>query len=111
MAKMTEDEVAAIVGSHLKSALGDDYDSLTAERADSLARYQGELYGDEVTGRSQVMSRDVLEQVEQTMPSLVRTFLGSEASAVFEPRTPADEAMADQATKYVHYVLFNKNDG
>ncbi len=111
MAKMTEDEVAAIVGSHLKSALGDDYDSLTADRADSLARYQGELYGDEVTGRSQVMSRDVLEQVEQTMPSLVRTFLGSESAAVFEPRTPADEAMADQATKYVHYVLFNKNDG
>jgi len=109
--KMGEDELSAIVAGHLRGSLGDEYDDLTAERADSLARYQGELYGDETLGRSQVMSRDVLEQVEQTMPSLVRTFLGSEPAAIFEPRTPDDEAMADQATKYINYILFSKNDG
>ena len=111
MAKKDKDEVAQIVASHLQQAVGDDMDELTARRSDNLARYQGEFYGDEVEGRSKVMDRSVLEQVEQCMPALARAFLSTENIGIFEPNSPDQEEQAKQATDYVNHVLMRDSDG
>lgn len=109
--RMTEDDLRQLVASHIKGALGYDSDQLSAIRSDNLERYEGELYGDERAGRSQVISRDVMETVEAVMPSLVRTFLGSSEVVTFEPSDQGDEEYADQATDYVNLVLMRDNPG
>lgn len=111
MAKKDEEEIAAIIASHLQQAVGDQDDELTARRADNLARYQGEFYGDEINGQSKVMDRSALEQVEQAMPSLVRAFLSTENIGIFEPNSPDQEEQAAQATDYVNHVLMQDSDG
>jgi len=108
---LTEQELGAIVASQIKGSLGYDADQLSNMRADNIARYEGESYGDERDGRSQVMDRSVMETVEAVMPSLVRTFLGSEDVVAFEPQGPEDEDYADQATDLVNYALMRDNPG
>ncbi len=110
-AEVDEDRLRAIVADQIRAALGHDADQLSSRRADSLERYEGEPYGDERPGRSQVMSRDVMETVEAVMPSLVRAFLGTEEVVRYEPEGPEDEAYAAQATDYVNLVLMRDNPG
>lgn len=108
---MNESELKAIVGARLQDALGYDADELTDQRSDAWERYLGEAYGDEVEGRSSVISRDVMETVEAVMPSLVRIFLGTDEVVRFDPTGPEDEAVAEQATEYVNYVIKKDNPG
>lgn len=109
--RLDEDRLRAIVASQIRGALGYDSDQLSGMRADNIARYEGEPYGNEVEGQSQVMSRDVMETVEAVMPSLVRTFLQSDQVFTFEPEGPEDDEYADQATDYVNFCLMRDNDG
>jgi len=109
--KVDDEQLKAIVASQIRGALGFDSDQLSAKRADNIERYEGEPYGDERPGRSQVMSRDVMETVEAVMPSLVRAFLGNEEVVKFEPESQEDEAYAAQATDYVNLVLMRDNPG
>jgi hypothetical protein len=109
--RMDDDRLKALVANYIRGALGYDADALSNDRTDNYERYEGELYGDERPGRSQVMSRDVMETVEAVMPSLVRTFLGTDEVVTFEPSEPNDEDYAAQATDYVNYVLMRDNPG
>jgi hypothetical protein len=109
--RLDDDQIRAIVASQIKSAHGYDSDALSGKRTDNLERYEGEPYGDERDGRSQVMSRDVMETVELVMPSMVRTFLSADDVVTFEPQEQEDEAYADQATDYINLVLMRDNPG
>ena len=109
--KIDDARLTEIVAQNIRDSLGFEGDDLSSQMRDNLARYEGEGYGDEREGRSQVMSRDVLETIEMVMPSLVRTFMGTESAAVFEPIGPEDEDAAEQATDYVNHVLMKQNPG
>jgi len=110
--RMDDERLASVIGSQIRDSAGYEGDDLSYTRTDSLARYQGEEYGDEKAGRSSVIDRSVLETVEQVMPSLVRTFLSNtEMAVLFEPQKPEDEATAEQASSYVNHVLMRENDG
>lgn len=108
---LDEDRVRAIVAAQIKGAMGYDGDELSAQRTDNLERYEGDPYGTEREGRSQVISRDVMETVEAVMPSMVRTFLSADEVVTFDPAEQRDEEYAEQATDYVNYVLMKDNDG
>jgi hypothetical protein len=108
---MDEDRLKALLANYIRGALGYDADALSSERSDNLARFEGEAYGDERSGRSQVMSRDVMETIEAVMPSLVRTFLGTDEVVTFQPVEQSDEAYSAQATDYVNHVLMRDNPG
>ncbi len=109
--KVSDEKLKSIVASHIKASLGYETDELSQQRRDNLERYEGEPYGNERLGHSQVMSRDVMETVEAVMPSLVRTFLGTDEVVKFEPEGPEDEEYAQQATDYVNLVLMRDNPG
>ena len=109
--KVDDAQLTSIVANSIRDSLGYEGDDLSSNFRDNLARYEGAAYGDERAGRSSVMSRDVLEAVEMVMPSLVRTFMGTESAAIFEPVGPEDELAAEQATDYVNHVLMKQNPG
>jgi hypothetical protein len=112
--KMTEAELAGIIDRESSNAIGWT-DELTTARQRNLEYYLGEAVGDlappEVEGRSKVVSRDVLDTVEWTMPALMRMFAGSDEVVRFEPEAPEDQQGADDATAYVGYLIHRKNNG
>jgi hypothetical protein len=77
----------------------------------NLQYYLGMPLGNEVDGRSQVISWDVFEIIESAMPSFLEPFFSGDHIGEFSPRTPDDEAYSDQATEVVNYVIKDQNAG
>lgn len=92
------------------SADGGDTSTLATQRQTADKYYKGELFGNEVKGRSQVVSRDVAQYVDSQMPSLMRIFSSGDEVVVFEPTQQADEQAAKQATDYVNWI-WRQNEG
>lgn len=85
---------------------------LSEERAKSTRYYNGEPFGNEEEGRSQVVSRDVLDTVKSYLPSIMRVLFGGECPVEYEPEGPDDIAGAEQATDYINGVVLRQdNDG
>lgn len=108
---MTEDELKGIVLSAAQDA--EDYAEsvIGPERAELTRYYKGEPFGDEKEGQSAFVSRDVADTVAKVMPSVMRTFFGSERVVSFSARSMEDIAKAEQATDYINHIVTEDNDG
>ncbi|MBV9522746.1 MAG: hypothetical protein JO010_08135, partial [Alphaproteobacteria bacterium] len=93
------------------NSLGFQGGLLSQERRQAERFYKGEAFGNEIDGRSQVVSRDVAEAVDSMMPSLMRIFSSGDQVVRFNPSKPGAEAMADQATDYVNWIWAQQNEG
>ena len=71
---MRDSEILALLGQQLDQSLGYLSGKIPQERRAAFKYYLGEPYGNEVEGRSQVVSQDVLEVIESILPSLLRIF-------------------------------------
>jgi len=109
--KMTEDELRSILDFELYNALGRHDGELSEQRRKSMHAYYGQKIGNEVAGRSRIVTRDVLEVVEWAMPELMDVFTSDDTVAIFAPKSEKDQAEAEQATDYVNHLFFNENDG
>ena len=108
---MSEDELLGILDAEVDDAVG-YYDSdIAHEQEEALKYYFGRPFGDEVDGRSAVVSRDVAETVDWLMPDLMRIFIQGDDAVEYEPETPEDEIYAKQATLYANYVFYSDNPG
>lgn len=108
---MTEPELLSIVEAEEKNALGYGGGELGEAREQALKFYNGEPYGNEQEGRSQVVTTEVADTVEWILPSLLKIFTASNKSVEFEPERPGDEAGAKQATDTCNYVFYRQNNG
>ena len=107
---MTEEELQTTVRSYIEDAIQFIDDDISPIRAESTRYYNGEPFGNEVEGRSQVVSRDVRDSVQAILPSMMRVFFGAENMVEFVPRGPEDVPMAEQATDYINYIIREDND-
>ena len=107
---MNEGELQSVVASYISDAIQYIDDDISPIRAESTKYYRGDPFGNEVDGRSQVVSRDVRDSVQAVLPSMMRVFFGSETVVEFVPRTASDMAMSEQATDYVNYIVREDND-
>lgn len=64
-----------------------------------------------IDGRSKVVSRDVRAHIKKVLPSLVRTILGNDKIAEYQPIAEGDEPFAEQATDFISNVVFPESDG
>jgi hypothetical protein len=106
----TKSLISAIDKAEVASYGSDNNGELSNIRARSIEDYLGELYGDEIEGQSQVVSRDVFDTIESIKPSLLRIFTGGDRVCRFDPVGPEDEEQADQETDYINHVIQDKND-
>lgn len=111
---MSDAELCALIERESHNALG--YDDLLADvRRTALEFYLGEAKGElappEIDGRSQVVSKDLMDAVEWIMPSAMRLFTGTDEVARFEPDGPEDEQGAKDATMLVQHVVMEQNPG
>ena len=111
MPKLTDSQILAKAQMEVTSTIGRWGSEISNERAVALDYYLGEVYGDEVEGRSQVITREVMETVEWILPSLIRIFADADNMVVFDPVGPEDEQQAEQETDVVNYVYWKQNKG
>ena len=107
---MSESDLQAAVGGYISDAIQYIDDDISPTRAESTKYYRGDPFGNEVDGRSQVVSRDVRDSVQAVLPSMMRVFFGSEKVVEFVPRNANDLGMAEQATDYLNYIIKQDND-
>jgi hypothetical protein len=111
MPKMSDHDLKVVVAEHIRNAADAQGGRLAQERALAERYYRGERLGNELDGRSQVVSRDVAEAVDAMLPSLMKIFAGGDEVVRFEPVGPEDEEAARQATDYVNWIWNRQNDG
>jgi hypothetical protein len=72
--EMTWEEIETAVRAELDEAIKFQKEVIVPQRSDNWDRYYGRPLGNEVAGRSQYMSRDLLETVEWVLPNLIALF-------------------------------------
>ena len=109
--KISDDELSAQLDSEIQGATGYANTELSNQREEAMQYYLGEPFGNEIDGRSEIVTTDVRDTVEYIMPSLMRIFTTHNNIAEFEPQGPEDVEMAQQATDYCNYVFNRQNNG
>src|SRR6185369_3362660 len=110
MQKLTDEELIAAIEAEESVALDAHSGQLRTERAEAWARYRGELLGNEIEGRSQIVDKGVMDTIQWIVPSLVRIYLGGDDIGQFEPTGPEDEYAAECETEVCNWYLQSKND-
>ena len=108
---MDNEALGSIVSGEITDALNHYDQEFSAKRIKALDFYLGEPLGNEVDGKSQVISQDFADTVETIIPSLMRIFTASDKYVRFAARTAEDEPRADQASDYVNYIINHDNPG
>lgn len=108
---MDNNTLKGILESEIDNSLGFIETETTDERRKALQYYNREPYGNEVEGRSSIVTGEVAEVVDGALPQLLRVFTQSDEMVRFEPRGAGDEEKAKQATEYVNWVLNHDNSG
>ena len=109
--ELDDQEIISLVESEINGS-SDYLDSeISAQQAKAMEYFYGEPFGNEEEGRSQVVITDVQDTLMWMMPSLMRIFTAGDSVVRFVPEEPEDEAVAEQATKYVNHVFYKQNNG
>ena len=108
---MDNNTLKGILDSEIDNSLGFIQTETTDERRRALQYYNREAYGNEVEGRSSIVTGEVAEVVDGALPQLLRVFTQSDEMVRFEPKGAGDEEKARQATEYVNWVLNHDNSG
>ena len=108
---MVQNELKSILQAEIDDAIGYIETETVDQRKQALEAYLRQPYGNEVEGKSQIVTGEVAEAIDGALPSLVRIFTGSDNIVVFEPQGPQDEASAKQATDYCNWVFSRDNAG
>ncbi len=108
---MDDEQLGSIISGEITDALNHYDQEFSAKRIKALDYYLAEPLGNEVEGKSQVISQEFADTVEQIMPSLMRIFTASDKYVRFAARTAEDEPRAEQASDYVNYIINHDNPG
>lgn len=108
---MDDGTLKGILDAEIDNAIGFIESETTDDRRKALEYYNRYEYGNEVEGRSQIVTGEVAEVVDGALPQLLRIFTQSDEIVRFEPKGPGDEEKAKQATEYVNWVMNRDNDG
>jgi len=108
---METNDLKSILQAEIDDAIGFIESETVEQRKQALEAYLRQPYGNEVEGKSSIVTGEVAEAIDGALPSLVRIFTGSDDIVVFEPQGPKDEASAKQATQYCNWVFSRDNEG
>jgi len=108
---MDEQKLKVIVEAEIEDAIGYVQTETVEQRTKAINYYNRYPYGNEVEGRSQIVTGEVAEVVDGALPQLLRIFTASDELVRFDPRMPGDEEGAKQATELCNLVFFEDNPG
>lgn len=111
MAQMSEDELRAVVTSEIDLCRRYLESEVARKRSVAYHYYAGKEFGNEVEGRSKVISQDVQQQIDSAVPALMKMFVSSDKAVQLAPRHAEDVQGAEQATDLCNYVFYSQNNG
>lgn len=109
--EMTEEQLVVMLQAEERAAVAYQNTEVAQQQEEALKYYDGDGFGNEEEGRSQVVSRDVSSTIDSLMPDLIAMFVSGDEVVEFEPERPGDEAFVKQATNYINHQFFKDNDG
>lgn len=107
---MSRDELLAVVKSQLANSIKYSNDEFNTVNRTLFSSFKGDLYGDEVDGRSKVVATDHYDMVMSDMPPMARIFLGSNKILSFQPFGENDKQEAREKTEYADYLIRKQRD-
>jgi branched-chain amino acid transport system substrate-binding protein len=108
---MDETQLKTILEAEIDNALGYIETETTEQRRRALQFYNREPFGNEVEGRSQIVTGEVAESIDSALPALLRVFTQGDDIVRAEASGPGDEQLAKQITEYLNYVFYRDNPG
>jgi hypothetical protein len=105
-----EEELQGVLKSEMDDAK-DFIDQIDQDRADATDYYLGNSPTSQSSMQSEFVSTDVRDSVLFMLPSIMRTFFGTNKIVEFIPHGPEDIQLAKQQTDYINYVIQQKNPG
>ncbi len=109
--KEVNQELSNLIDSHINDSLGFIETETSQERQTALEYYLREPYGNEVEGRSQIVTGEVAEVVDGALPQIMKVFTSSNKAVEFEPVNEGDGALAEQMTAYANHIFYKDNNG
>ena len=110
MAKLTKQKLLSLITSEIQNSLGFYSSKLSQQRQQALKYYLAEPLGNEIEGRSSVVSQDLLEVIESILPSIMRMFTQSDKMVNFEPTQSEDVEYAEQVADYCNHIFIQFRD-
>ncbi len=101
----------AILQAEIDSSIGYIESETVEQRKQALQAYLRQPYGNEIPGKSSIVTGEVAEAIDGAMPPLMRIFTGSDEVVLANPTGPGDEAGAQQVTDYLNYIFLEDNQG
>ena len=105
-----EEELQGVLKSEMDDAK-DFIDQIDEDRADATDYYLGNAPTAQSSMQSEFVSTDVRDSVLFMLPSIMRTFFGTNKIVEFIPHGPEDIQLAKQQTDYINYIIQQKNPG
>lgn len=105
---VTDDELCVLIEQHESYASTQSTDDV--DRREAIQYYLGEPFGDEVEGRSQIVSREVADTIEWIKPSLMRIFASGDEIVRFDPHGPEDLEQAEQESDVLNWYCLQRNN-
>jgi hypothetical protein len=111
MARTSEEEIKVLLRMEIDNAIGYLETETVEARAEALNAYLRNPYGNEIDGKSQIVTGEVAEAIDGALPQLIRVFTSNEDAVQFEPVKDGDEKFAKQASELANWVFYKQNDG
>ncbi|RKZ06993.1 hypothetical protein DRQ25_12645 [Candidatus Fermentibacteria bacterium] len=110
--KLTDDDVLAECRYQSAQASGSEFasDELTEDRKEALSYYFGKPRGDEVEGRSSIISKDVADTIDAMLTQIMPTFATPEL-VQFQAHSEEDEQQARVESAFCNHQLMSENGG
>ena len=108
---MSQNNLKAAIQAAIDDSIGFLETETVEQRKLALEAYLRQPYGNEVEGKSQIVTGEVAEAIDGALPALIRIFTGSDEIVVADPVGPGDEVGAKQATDYLNYIFLKDNPG
>jgi len=84
---------------------------LAHKQADAMDRYNAELYGDEVEGRSKFVSQDLENTVQTIMPHIMRLFMQDDELLTVDDDVNDITEIEQHVKSYLLHIFFKDNPG
>lgn len=104
-------KLKSLIEAEIDDSIGYIESETVEQRKQALQAYLRQPYGNEVEGKSSIVTGEVAEAIDGALPSLVRIFTASDELIVADPVNPGDEAGAKQVTDYLNWIVLKDNPG
>lgn len=108
---MSAEDVKAAIGPILTDCVSYVDSVLSPERELATQYYNGEPFGNEEEGRSQIVLTELRDTVSGIIPDIMRVFFGPERYVEFLPKTAQSVRSAKEQTDYIHFCFAERNGG